>query len=121
MNTRISIVAAIAFLLTSAVAVDPAAAISAHPLSTHTAALAPRSGEGRAFSFSGRVESVDYASNVIVVRTKGETLTIAITPTTSVEQQGQFGSIADLRPGVHVRIKGSTRDGQMTAESIIIK
>ena len=96
----------------------------------HAAIAAPRPytvystldrGDERAFSLSGRVDSIDYTSNIVVIKSRGDLLTIRITPTTSVERDGQTGSIADLRPGQHVRIKGSIREGEMTAESIVIK
>lgn len=77
--------------------------------------------EGQMFSLSGVVQSVDYVSNIVVVRTRGDIETVRVTPTTSVETHGQVGSIADLRPGVHVKIKGSIRDGELTAESIVAK
>ena len=77
--------------------------------------------EGQAFSLNGRVESVDYASNVIVVRSKGDLVTIRITPTTSFERGGEVGSIADIRPGRRVRVKGTISNGDMIAESVIIK
>ena len=84
-------------------------------------ALAGRADEGRAFSLSGRVESVDYTANVIVVHAKGGSVTIALTPTTSVEHNGESGSIADLRPGVHVTVRGSMRGGVRVAETISIR
>jgi hypothetical protein len=77
-------------------------------------------GEGQAFTLSGRVQSVDYAQNIVVIRSHGDVYTVSVTPTTSVEHDGQIGSISDLRPGVHVRIKGSIVEGEMTAESIIV-
>jgi hypothetical protein len=77
--------------------------------------------DGQMFTLSGVVQSVDYVSNIVVVRTRGDIETVRITPTTSVETGGQVGSIADLRPGVHVKIKGSIRDGELTAESIVAK
>ncbi len=77
--------------------------------------------EGQTFTLSGVIQSVDYVSNIVVVRTRGDIETVRLTPTTSVETGGQVGSIADLRPGVHVKIKGSIRDGELTAESIVAK
>src|SRR5690242_9975942 len=75
----------------------------------------------QAFSVGGRIESVNYTTNVIVVQAKRGSTSIALTPTTSVELGGQQGSIADLRPGMHVRVRGSIIDGVMTAESIIVR
>jgi hypothetical protein len=76
---------------------------------------------GHSFEINGKIESIDYAENVMVVKSRGTSLTIAITPTTSVERDGEPGGISDLRPGVRVRVSGSQRDGVMTAESITIK
>jgi hypothetical protein len=77
--------------------------------------------EGQMFTLSGVVKSVDYVQNIVVVRVHGDIETVRVTPTTSVETNGQVGSIADLRPGVHVKIKGTIRDGELTAESITAK
>src|SRR5205807_6126529 len=56
-------------------------------------------GEGQAFTLNGVIKSVDYASNIIVVRLPNADIeTVRITPTTAVEKKGQIGSIADLRP-----------------------
>ena len=77
--------------------------------------------DGQMFSLSGVVQSVDYVSNIVVIRIRGDIETVRVTPTTSVEINGQVGSIADLRKGVHVKIKGSIRDGELTAESIVAK
>jgi hypothetical protein len=78
-------------------------------------------GDEQVFSVSGRIDSIDYTSNIVVIKSHGDLLTVRITPTTSVERNGETGSIADLRPGLHVRIKGSIREGEMTAESIVIR
>src|SRR5215467_844703 len=72
----------------------------------------------QAFSISGRIVSVNYTANVIVVQAKHGSTSITLTPTTSVELGGQQGSIADLRPGTHVHVRGSIVGGVMTAESI---
>ena len=75
----------------------------------------------QAFSVGGRIESVNYTSNVIVIQAKRGSTSITLTPTTSVELGGQQGSIADLRPGMHVRVRGSIIGGVMTAESIVVR
>ena len=74
----------------------------------------------QAFSVNGRISSVDYTSNVIVVQSKHNSTSIVLTPTTSVELSGQQGGISDLRPGMHVRIRGTVIGGVMTAESIVV-
>jgi hypothetical protein len=116
---RLSILAAAA--LAAVVALMPAAGSAdprPHPAATTSAAL-DRS-EGQAFSIVGHIESVDYDANVIVVRSKGESTSIAITPTTSVERDDFVGGMSDLRPGLRVRVKGTVRDGVLIAESIVV-
>jgi len=76
---------------------------------------------GQTFSLTGRIESVDYAANVIVVRSHGDTASISITPTTAIERKGQIAGIADLRQGTRVRVSGVVRDGAMIAQSIVIR
>jgi hypothetical protein len=75
---------------------------------------------GQSFELTGKIVSVDYAANVIVVRSHGDRMTIAITPTTAVDRDGQPGGISDLRAGVRVHVTGSERDGLKTADSIEI-
>lgn len=74
----------------------------------------------RTFSVNGRISSVDYISNSIVVQGKHGPVTVSLTPTTSVDLTGEQGGISDLRPGMHVRIRGTVVGGVMTAESIVI-
>jgi len=109
-----------AAVLTGALLSAPAfARASSAPAKIYTS-LVDR-GDAQMFTLSGIIQSVDYVSNIVVVRNRGDIETVRITPTTSVETNGQVGSIADLRPGVHVRIKGTVRDGELTAESIVAK
>lgn len=72
------------------------------------------------FSVNGRISSVDYIANSIVVQGKHGPVTVSLTPTTSVDLTGEQGGISDLRPGMHVRIRGTVIGGVMTAESIVI-
>lgn len=81
---------------------------------------ADEAGSQQAFSINGRIASVDYTSNVIVVKAKRGSDSIALTPTTSVDLAGEQGSISDLRPGMHVRVRGTIIGGVMTAESIAV-
>jgi hypothetical protein len=79
-------------------------------------------GNGESFSISGKIDSIDYASNVMVVKSHGDTLSIVITPTTTVERDGEIGGVSDLRRGALVSVKGFVRDdGVMVAVSIVIK
>lgn len=108
-----------ALALTGAMLFAPAPGNASSAPAAIVAGLLAR--DGQMFTLSGVVQSVDYVSNIVVVRTRGDIETVRLTPTTSVETSGQVGSIADLRPGVHVKIKGSIRDGELTAESIVAK
>jgi hypothetical protein len=108
-----------ALALTAAMLFAPAVGSASTAPAMIVAGLLGR--EGQMFTLSGVVQSVDYVSNIVVVRTRGDIETVRVTPTTSVETSGQVGSIADLRPGVHVKIKGSIRDGELTAESVVAK
>ena len=100
--------------------VTPIASVAA-PKHAPSSASSDQSGSPQAFSVSGRIESVNYTANVIVIQAKHGSTSITLTPTTSVELSGQQGSIADLRPGMHVHVRGSVIHGVMTAESIIIR
>lgn len=93
---------------------------SAAPKPVPTSESADFGPSQQAFSVNGRIESVDYTSNVIVVQSKHNSTSIVLTPTTSVELSGQQGGISDLRPGMHVRIRGTVIGGVMTAESIVV-
>lgn len=81
---------------------------------------APSVADDQVFAFSGHVVSVDYAANSMVVRTHGELVSISVTPTTTVVREGQVGGIADLRPGIRVRVTGVTHNDVMTAVSIVV-
>ena len=121
MNTRFLLPAALVAAALTLTA--PAAGMAFGFAVLHPAgADGQRNDQGQPFSLNGRIQSVDYTSNVIVVRAKGQqAVSIALTPTTAVDAGGQVGSIADLRPGVHVHVRGSVRNGVMVAESIVIK
>jgi hypothetical protein len=119
MNARIRFFAIIVALALPAL-VSPAVSIAA-PKPTASSASSDQGGSRQAFSVSGRIDSVDYTANVIVVGVKRSATSITLTPTTSVELRGQQGSIADLRPGMHVHVRGSVIGGVMTAESIVVR
>lgn len=100
--------------------VSPVVSFAA-PKPAASSASSGQNGSAQAFSVNGRIQSVNYTANVIVIQAKHGSTSITLTPTTSVELGGQQGSIADLRPGMHVRVRGSIIGGVMTAESIIIR
>lgn len=119
MNARNRFLAIIIALALSAL-VSPVVSFAA-PKPTASSASSDQGGSPQAFSVNGRIESVNYTANVIVIQAKHGSTSITLTPTTSVELGGQQGSIADLRRGMHVRVRGSIVDGVMTAESIVIR
>ncbi|HEV2908409.1 MAG TPA: hypothetical protein VGX02_03975 [Candidatus Eremiobacteraceae bacterium] len=73
------------------------------------------------FTLTGVVQGVSYDQNVIEVLAAGVKQSIHITPTTSIAKHGEAGSIADLRPGVHVAVTGIVQGGQHVAVTIEIK
>ena len=73
------------------------------------------------FKISGLVSGVSYAQNIVEVQANGAKESIHITPTTTINKHGQTGSIADIRPGVHVQVNGVIRDGEKVALTIEIK
>lgn len=119
MNARTRFFAIIVALALPAL-VSPAISTAA-PKPTASSASSDQGGSPQAFSVAGRIDSVNYTANVIVVKGKHGATSITLTPTTSVELGGQQGSIADLRPGMHVHVRGSVIGGVMTAESIVVR
>ena len=119
MNARNRFLAVIIALALPAL-VSPMVSFAA-PKPAASSASSDQNESAQAFSVNGRIESVDYTANVIVVQAKRGSTSITLTPTTSVELGGQQGSIADLRPGMHVRVRGSVVGGVMTAESIVVR
>lgn len=73
------------------------------------------------FNISGLVSGVSYAQNIVEIQANGAKESVHITPTTTINKHGQTGSIADIRPGVHVQVSGVIRDGQKVALTIDIK
>lgn len=99
-----------------------APALSAQPPAPRTAVAGPTAlqASGQPFELVGRIVSVDYADNVVVVRAHGNRVSIAITPTTSIMRAGQPGGVSDLREGVRIHVTGEQRDGVKTADGIEI-
>lgn len=119
MNARTRLFA-VTIALALATLVSPVVSTAA-PKPSASSASSDQGGSPQAFSIAGRIDSVDYTANVIVIKGKRGATSISLTPTTSVELGGQQGSIADLRPGMHVHVRGSVVGGVMTAESIVIR
>jgi len=88
---------------------------------TSSGAASAASPQAQSFEMTGKIVSVDYNANVIVVRSQGQVFSISITPTTAVEHDGQTGGVSDLRPGVRIHVAGTREDGVYTAADIVIK
>ena len=73
------------------------------------------------FSMAGLVQGVSYAQNIVEISVNRTKQSIHITPTTTIDKHGETGSIADIRPGVHIVVSGVVRDGQKVALTIEIK
>lgn len=73
------------------------------------------------FSVSGVVQSVDYASNTVTVKTGSQTVDITVTPTTVFDEHGETGSMGDIRKGAKISASGIVRNGHKVALSITIK
>lgn len=73
------------------------------------------------FTSAGLVSGVSYAQNIVEIQVSGGKQSIHVTPTTTIDKHGQVGSIADIRPGVHIVVNGVVRDGQKVALTIEIK
>lgn len=69
----------------------------------------------------GEIQSVDYGTGSIAVRTGHGTVRIAVLPSTSIYVHGQYATLADLRRGAAVEISVSEVDGQLVAQTIHLK
>ncbi len=71
---------------------------------------------------TGRVVSVDYTNAILVVRTGDGDRTIAVTPSTDIDTaNGDYGTIADIRPGRYVDIDASVIQGRIVAQIIHVR
>lgn len=70
---------------------------------------------------AGRVVSVDYTNALLVVRSGGRNVTVAVTPSTDIDARGGYGTIADIRPGSYVEIDASVIDGRIVAQIIALR
>ncbi|MBC5824787.1 MAG: hypothetical protein GIW99_07620 [Candidatus Eremiobacteraeota bacterium] len=111
------------FLLTAVAASAPASAATRAHGHHSRMAYDPEAGpsDESAFTMSGTVASVDYDANVIVLAAHGDKISIAVTPTTAIEDRGQAGSFADIRRGSHVTISGTVNANERIAHTIVIK
>ncbi len=114
---------AMGIVMLSATLGNPALAGPAHGHRTHadTVLLGWLDDSEASFSVSGAVLSVDYDANVIVLWAHGSKVTVSVTPTTSIEKNGESGSFSDIRRGSHVSVWGTMHGEERVARRIIIK
>jgi hypothetical protein len=113
-GVRWSIVAALAAIFFAFV---PLSARPDTPLSATTWLLADAN---KRFSISGIVQSVSYDTNTVHLSGSGQSVTLVITPTTTIELRGESGSIADIRRGSKITATGVIRSGTWVANSVVI-
>lgn len=71
---------------------------------------------------AGRVTSVDYTNDVVVVRTPAGDRRIVVMPSTEIDEPGtEYATIADIRRGSVVEIVASIDNGRIVAEIIHIR
>lgn len=69
----------------------------------------------------GSIESVDYASGSIQVRSPNGLQTIAVVPSTTIYKGGDYAALSDLRKGQTVDVTLVEIDGRLVAQSIRLK
>lgn len=69
---------------------------------------------------SGRIVGVNYGAAVILVGTRGGTVPIAVTPSTSIFRGSRFASFSDLGPGARVDVDVANVGGRLVAQIIRI-
>ncbi len=69
----------------------------------------------------GVIESIDYASGTLVVRSGGHTTMVAVVPSTSIYGGPSYAGLSDLRRGQNVDISVYEIDGRLVAQSIRLK
>jgi len=69
----------------------------------------------------GVIESIDYASGTLVVRSGGRDTVVAVVPSTSIYGGGGYAGLSDLRRGQQVEISVYEVDGRLVAQSIRLK
>jgi hypothetical protein len=69
----------------------------------------------------GVIDSIDYASGTLVVRSGNRTTVVAVVPSTSIYGGGGYAGLSDLRRGQMVEISVYEVDGRLVAQSIRLK
>ena len=76
-------------------------------------AASPHPGEIR-----GTVQSVDYGSSKLVVRTRTGSESVDVAPSTQIYLRGRNATLAEVRVGGRVAIRVSEIDGRLVAQII---
>ena len=74
-----------------------------------------------AANLRGTIESIDYASGMIVVRSGDRTTPVAIVPNTTIYGHDGYAGFSDLRRGQNVEISVYEVDGRLVAKSVRLK
>ncbi len=69
----------------------------------------------------GKIESIDYSSGTLVVRSHGGQIVVAVVPSTAIYRGGEFASVGDLRRGENVEISVFEVGGGLVAQMIRLK
>ena len=69
----------------------------------------------------GVIESIDYASGTLVVRSGEKSTVVAVVPSTSIYGGPNYAGLSDLRRGQTVDISVYEVDGRLVAQSIRLK
>ncbi len=69
----------------------------------------------------GSIESVDYASGSIELRSSRGEQTIAVVPSTTIYNGNEYAALSDLRKGQTVEVSVVEIDGRLVAQSIRLK
>jgi hypothetical protein len=90
----------------------------AKPHGQHPAAV---SGQLQRFSVSGTVGAVDYDANSVTINSGSRRSEVTLTPTTTIDDRGEVGGIADIHRGRKITATGVVRNGTLVAQSIRLR
>ena len=66
----------------------------------------------------GVIESVDYSSGTLVVKSKGDRQIIAVVPSTAIYRGNEYATLGDLRRGQSVQVSVYEIGGRLVAQMI---
>lgn len=69
----------------------------------------------------GEIESVDYGSGTITVRTGHGREVVSVLPSTSIYAHDEYATLADLHRGASVEISAYELDGRLIAQIIRLR